>query len=145
MIFKRIIGENYLHRWHLLPRNPLFNIFLHKFLGSDDDRAMHDHPWCSVSFLLKGRLIELMPYDSEDLREAFPGAEVLRGRRIPWLWPVFRKATHTHRLVLPGAPAWTLFITGPVIRPWYFHCPKGLVHHSDFTDASGNGIGRGCE
>ena len=35
----------YLLRWFVIPRNPVFNIYLHRFLRSDDDRALHDHPW----------------------------------------------------------------------------------------------------
>ena len=132
----RIIGENYLHRWHLVPRNPLFNIYLHKFMGNDDDRALHDHPWASVSFLLKGGLIEVLP---------FPPHGWQHWKRIRRVVPVFRRATHAHRIVLAEGPAWTLFITGPVVRNWGFHCPKGWVHWKDFTDASGNGIGKGCD
>lgn len=98
----RIIGDHYLERYYVIPRNRWFSVYLHKFLGSDDDRACHDHPWASVSFLLAGRLIELTPYDSAEMCEVFPETEVLRGRHIPWLWPVFRKATHTHRMVLSG-------------------------------------------
>lgn len=44
--------REYLYRWHLLPRNPWFNIYLHKFVHGDDDRAKHDHPWRSWSLLL---------------------------------------------------------------------------------------------
>lgn len=132
----RIIGENYLHRWHLLPRNPLFGIFLHRFVGSDDDRALHCHPWISLSFLLKGDLFEI--YDDGDPR-------AYAARRIKRFRPVFRRATHTHRLVLGvEGDAWTLVFTGPVVRAWGFRCPQGWVHHKDFTDATGNGIGRGC-
>lgn len=48
----------YLSRWHILPRNPWFNIYLHKFVHGDDDRALHDHPWRSWSLLLSGRYRE---------------------------------------------------------------------------------------
>lgn len=127
----KIIGVGYLERWHLLPRNRWFNIYLHKFTGSDDERALHDHPWHSVSFLLWGRLAEWIP-----------GAGV---RLVPRFLPVFRRATHAHRLELMGfKPAWTLFITGPVIREWGFHCPKGWQHWSTMTTADGKTIG-GCE
>lgn len=35
-------GESpYLLRWFLIPRNTKLNIYLHKFLQSDDDRALH--------------------------------------------------------------------------------------------------------
>lgn len=44
--------REYLHRWHIIPRNPWFNIYLHHFLRGDDDRANHDHPWWSCSLLL---------------------------------------------------------------------------------------------
>lgn len=134
-MFKRspdvTIGENYLHRWHVIPRNRYFNIYLHKFLSSDDDRAHHDHPWYSVSFLLKGRAVELSKK---------------RARRvIPWLWPVFRRATFSHRIELIEGPVWTLFITGPKVRSWGFHCPKGWRHWSKFTTEDGLGVGRGCD
>lgn len=32
------IAKPYLLRWFLIPRNPWFNIYLHKFLCDDDDR-----------------------------------------------------------------------------------------------------------
>lgn len=134
----RIIGENYLSRWHIIPRNPWFNIYLHKFSGSDDDRALHDHPWWSVSFLLKGRLVE--HYDEP--RRLYPKRLV---RIVPRWLPVFRRAEFAHRLELVREPAWTLFITGPRRREWGFHCSDRWVHWRNFTDASGNKIGRGCD
>lgn len=129
----RIINDRYLHRWHIIPRNPWFNIYLHKFLGDDDDRALHDHPWHSVSFCLggKGSLFEVMPDG--------------RGRHIRRWLPYFRRASHAHRLMLLGDHAWTLFITGPRVREWGFHCPRGWVHWTDFTDATGDRVGRGCD
>ena len=42
----RIIGGKdnpYLLRWHVVPRNPQQNIYLHHFLRSDDDRALHSN------------------------------------------------------------------------------------------------------
>ena len=106
----RIINKDYLSRWHLIPKNRFFNIYLHKFVGSDNDRALHDHPWWSVSFLLKGELIEV-------LKET-PLTKELRfiGKYRPYLRP----AELAHRMVLIGDEAWTLFITGPKIREWGF-------------------------
>ena len=132
------IGENYLERWYLIPRNRFLNVYLHKFSGSDDDRALHDHPWHSVSFLLKGRLDEIMPARAGRL-------ERQRRREVPRFIPVFRSATHAHRLELIEGPAWTVFITGPKFRSWGFLCPQGWRHWKDFTDATGNNVGRGCE
>ena len=59
----KVIGEDYLSRWHIIPRNRFFNIYLHRFTGSDDDRALHCHPWASVSIKLRGVLFE--HYDQE--------------------------------------------------------------------------------
>lgn len=48
----------YLLRWWLIPRNPVFNVYLHQFMRSDDDRALHDHPWANCSVLLRGAYTE---------------------------------------------------------------------------------------
>ncbi len=132
-----VIGDGYLERWYVIPRNRYFNIYLHKFTGSDDDRATHDHPWNSVSFLLKGKLREIY------------GVNLVPGmfgfwRDIPWLKPIYRSATFSHRLVVEEGPVWTLFITGPRIREWGFLCPNGWVHWKQFTDETGLKKGAGC-
>lgn len=49
----------YLLRWWLIPRNRVFNIYLHKFLRDDDDRALHDHPWFWCSIMLRGEYVEV--------------------------------------------------------------------------------------
>lgn len=124
-----IIGENYLSRWHVIPRNKFFNVYLHKFSGSDDDRAQHDHPWWSLSFLLKG-----------EAKEHY----LKKVRLVPRFFPIIRSAKFTHRLEVVQGPVWTLFITGPRIRQWGFHCPKGWVHWKEFTDTTGHKVGKGC-
>ena len=134
----RIIGVNYLSRWHVIPRNPWFNIYLHKFTGSDDDRAVHDHPWWSVSFLLRGRMLEHYRLRSDE-----PQTQIARW--VPWLRPVLRSARFSHRLELVAGPAWTVFITGSVGREWGFWCGTRWVHWRLFTDPTGNKIGRGCD
>lgn len=52
------VGDGYLGRWFIIPRNRWFNVYLHRFTGSDDDRALHDHPWWSLSIMLAGALDE---------------------------------------------------------------------------------------
>lgn len=129
-----IIGgpENpYLKRWFLVPRNRFFNVYLHQFLHSDDDRAEHDHPWKSLSICLAGQLEEV----TGDLRQ-----NVRRGSVR------YRKATHRHRLILESHTAWTLFFTGPVVRSWGFWCPQGFVPWEKFTASGDRGqVGRGCD
>ena len=123
-----------MHRWHLIRKPGKINLYLHKYLGSDDDRALHDHPWSSWSLLLWGNLYELT--------ETKNGQEKIR--RIWPLIPKYRSAKYSHRLILKGNKAMTLFLTGKKTREWGFHCPKGWIHWTQFTDAEGNQTGAGC-
>lgn len=135
-IINSISGEPYLRRWHLIPRNRWLNIYLHHFVKSDDDRALHDHPWTSISFLLKGQLSEVYKCECE-VCTFEPGSEY---RTIPWLRPIYRPASWAHRLIVPeGGSAWTLFITGPVRRQWGFWCPQGWVPWRKYHDDGGCG------
>ena len=130
----------YLYRWWAIPRNPVFNVYLHCTVRDDDDRALHDHPWPSVSLCLDGHLAEVYRKRGvERIRDFHPGDIVWRG---PWA---------RHRLFLPNGSthAWTLFVTGPRIREWGFWCPQGFRGWREFTAHSTEGdssrIGRGCE
>jgi hypothetical protein len=143
------IEEPYLQRWWLLPRNRIFNAYLHCFMRSDDDRALHDHPWISLSLTLHGECIE----------HTIAAGGVRKQRWITsgqWRW---RWARFAHRIELPAVhvfgtaahappqPCWTLFLTGPVIRGWGFHCiDRGWVRWQDFTAPGQKGlVGKGCE
>jgi len=138
-----IVGRKddpYLLRWYVIPRNPWLSIYIHKFMRDDEDRALHDHPWWFVSFMLKGCYWEIVT----------GGKWVFRR----WLSVGIRRATHRHRVVLlkrggvarQPIPCWTLVITGPRIREWGFWCPKGFVPWQQFTAPNNPGeVGRGCE
>jgi len=144
-----IIGEPndpYIRRWWIIPRNKFFNIYLHNIRRDDDDRALHDHPWVSMSFVLKGSLFEL-----RKIKNSKGVVHVMRQLK-PWR-PYFRKAKAAHRLIVGSIRGtddtpknvWTLFVTGPRIRDWGFHCPKGWVHWKDFVSKDNQGqVGRGC-
>ena len=126
----------YMHRWWLIPRNRFFNIYLHHFMRSDDDRALHDHPWWNLSVLLTGRYCE-HTIDAGGINiRTFRNAGDFK----------FRGAGAAHRIELYDGFCWTLFVTGPRLREWGFHCPKGWVHWRDFTNPGDGGrtIGRGC-
>jgi len=126
-----VIGSGYLERWWVVPRNDFSNVYLHRFSGSDEDRALHDHPWASTSVLIAGRYIEHTP-----------AGQAMRGAGDV----IQRRASDAHRVeILPGETAVTLFFTGPVERQWGFLCPQGWVHWRDFTDPTDEGlVGRGC-
>lgn len=122
----------YLQRWWIIPRNRIFNIYLHRFLHSDEDRALHDHPWINCSIILDGEYIE---HDADGRAKSYKVGDVK-----------FRRAVTSHRLELVGFECWTIFITGPVIREWGFHCPNGWRHWKEFVADRDHGkVGRGCE
>jgi hypothetical protein len=123
----------YMQRWWVIPRNPLFNIYLHRFLRSDDDEALHDHPWLNVSYLLDGEYIEY----------SILAGGVTTAIRYKAGNLKFRRAKTAHRIEI-DQPCWSLFITGPIVREWGFHCPKGWRHWKVFTDGKKGTKGIGC-
>lgn len=127
----------YLLRWFVIPRNRFFNVYLHLFLRSDDDRALHDHPWANCSLLLKGTYTE---------HTIAQGGIHHRAVRKAGNWYFRPSGKLAHRVELTDGPCWTLFITGPVYREWGFHCEyAGWVHHKLFTDPADRGsVGKGC-
>ncbi len=129
--------DPYLMRWYLVPRNPIMNVYLHKMLHSDDDRALHDHPWPSMSICLHGLIGELYS-------DWGSGVQYFRYNQKGAV--VFRSATMGHRLIIENGPAWTLFITGPRVRNWGFWCPQGWRPWQEFCDPGEKGrVGKGCD
>lgn len=127
----------YLFRWYLWPRNRRCNLYLHRFLRDDEDRALHDHPWWFVSLVISGSYAEVVPSGTVQ-RHRFSIA--------------FRRALHRHRVVLPRdsrglpVPCWTIVLTGRRQREWGFWCPRGFVPWQVFTKPENPGeVGRGCD
>lgn len=137
-------AARYPTRWNRLCAaaiGALPNLYLHQFLRDDDDRALHDHPSWAVSFMLAGSYIEHTIADGGIHHRQVFEAGTLR----------FLPTRHTHRIELPrahGLPqyCWTLFMFGPTVRDWGFHCPKqGWIPWEQFTAAGKPGeIGPGC-
>ena len=71
-----------------------FNIFLHNWSMSDLE-GMHDHPRWSITFVIKGNMIEETPWKKKDLKAGSF---------------VFRSPKCIHRFDLVSHQAWTLFI-----------------------------------
>jgi len=151
-----ILGDNeqpYLLRWFLIPKNKIFNIYLHKFCQSDSDRALHDHPWLfNASFLLRGEYIE---HTFKDPKNWKTNGEIIQTLRREGAFKFrFGRAPHRVQLlkVSPGnasgaeKPVWTIFITGPRLWNWGFYCPQGWKIWTHFVSKfkGGNGIGKGC-
>jgi hypothetical protein len=128
--------DTYMRRWYVIPRNRVFNIYLHHFLRSDDDRALHDHPWWNCSVLLCGRYVE----------HTIAAGGI--NRRIEYVAGnlKLRHARYAHRVELIDGACWTLFMTGPRLRDWGFHCPAGWRPWQQFVDINNSGnVGKGCD
>jgi hypothetical protein len=149
-------ADPYLKCWWLIPRNPLCNVYLHQFLRSDDDRALHDHPWFWCSIVLRGDYIEhtISAGGIHRNRMRAPGSVRIaspwlahRVELFPWwLGALDVEQPRNAADMTEPAPCWTLFITGPRLRNWGFHCPeRGWVPWQQFTAADDPGaIGKGC-
>lgn len=144
-----VIGQNYLHRWYLTPwrrrgwsiAKRLPNLYLHWFSRSDDDRALHDHPWASVSIIVHGEYDEIVPADERN-----PTGETITKRRTEGDITL-RRAGSPHRIAMTEkGHAVTLFIIGPKVRSWGFWCPQGWRPWQKFVSPKNSGeVGRGCE
>lgn len=135
------------------------NLYLHEFLRDDDDRALHDHPSWAASFILHGSYTE----------HTIAAGGIHHRERITAGRLRFLTTRHAHRIELMPAwlccddfddacekfgadpvakgPCWTLFLFGPTVRHWGFHCPqRGWVHWAAFTAAGNPGeTGPGCD
>jgi hypothetical protein len=91
----RIISDGdrpYLERYYLFT---LFGVrfYLHRFVASDPDRGLHDHPWpWAFSVILSG-------WYYEHRRGNF--------REVRWLNLI--TGDTFHRVILPNGPVWILF------------------------------------
>lgn len=93
----------YVRRWVL--ETPWFSLRLHHWLHSDDQRALHDHPYAFVTCILRGGYTDV----------TFAGEQKMTPGMI-----VYRPATHAHYVRLDRGECWTLLFTSPIIRRWGF-------------------------
>ena len=104
---------HYLKRWVF--DFDLFSVRIHHWLGSDDQRHMHDHPWNFVTIVLKGCYLDI----SEK-------SEVLSAGNIR-----YRKAEHKHSVYVSN-PCWTLLLTGPEKRKFGFWVGNKFVKRNKY-------------
>lgn len=107
-------GEPYLERYAVLvlgaDANPWFSLYLHRFVGSDPDRGLHDHPWAwAAGIVLAGHYFE----------ERHGGRSVVRRGvgSVGCFGPSYQ-----HRVVLPAPvfECWTVFAHGSRVKGWGF-------------------------
>ena len=93
------------------PAADYYRLHLHRFLRSDHDAELHDHPWhWAVGWVLWGG------YDEE-----FVAGERVVRRAVPPGATNLITAETFHRVELHAAECWTLFLSGPLHgRGWGF-------------------------
>lgn len=111
-----------LTRYYLLDTR-LVAIYLHHLHASDEDRALHDHPWSFVTFLLSSGYWEWVPNDDVGEAIAMGPTVGLWRRRFSVL---YRPAEWRHRLQLVK-PCWTLVLRWRRRREWGFITPTGWL------------------
>lgn len=94
-----------------------FALYLHHLHASDEDRALHDHPWSFVTFLLSSGYWEWTP------SETF-GCESPHWRRR--FSVLYRPAEWQHRLSLKQ-PTWSLILRFKRRRDWGFITSNGWL------------------
>lgn len=93
----------YVIRWSV--ETPLGSLRVHHWLASDDPRAVHDHPWWFLTFIIHGGYTDKSPAGDEHLRRG-----AVR----------YRRALHRHTVVPDEGGAWTVLLTGRPLRAWGF-------------------------
>lgn len=104
-------GEPYLERYHLFRLPGGGGAYIHRFLASDPDRGLHDHPWQrALGMVLSGGYLEQRLEDDAVIERILgPGRlNRLTGKDF-------------HRIVLPGGrEAWTFFMHSGTVKDWGF-------------------------
>ena len=112
-----------------------WRVYLHKFVGSDGERWLHDHPFNGLSVVLAGGYLEEVgrQWSWPDMRT------VSRVRR--WINFIPRHRFHRIAAIEPGT--WTLFIHAPHSKGWGFLFPiaalNGLVYTNPYDQSDSSG------
>lgn len=93
-----------------------WRVYLHRFISSDGDRFLHDHPFCGAALVLSGSYLE------ERMGVLDLPSPVVRVRRVRWLNILPARVFHRIACVRPGT--WTLFINAPHFKRWGFLFPR---------------------
>lgn len=86
-----------------------FSFRLHRWWGSDDPEAMHDHPGWFVTLVLWGG------YDDKSMTQDGWAIDRLRIGSLR-----FRPAEYRHTVINRYANTWTLCLFGRPVRRWQF-------------------------
>lgn len=88
-------------------------VFLHHFLSSDPDDALHSHPWAwGLSLILVGGYVEARATEN--------GGAPTRRAYNPGDTNILRPGDR-HRIDLLERDCWSLFLAGEYAQPWTFY------------------------
>lgn len=111
----------YMERWVL--NLYFFSIRLHHWMGSDDNRAFHDHAWWFLTIILKGGYTDVSP----------KGHDPVTTGSIR-----YRPALHRHTVKVNPCGCWSILLTGPEVRKWGFYPNGKFVRRSKYFDRYGH-------
>lgn len=117
--------EPYLERL-IIFKCKYFGIFLHRFVGGDDECSMHNHPWPFLTWILKGGYDEYVvgPDGYGPPKCTWYGVGSLLARPAEW----------THQVqIRPNTPTVSLVIHGFKRQHWGFFTPKGFVGWRNYS------------
>ena len=106
-------GVPYLERYYFAT---IFGkrIFIHRFMSSDPDRGLHDHPWSwAFSLILAGGYNEIIKCNDDYVGIVYrsaPALNKLNGERF-------------HRILMEPenfGKTWSMFVHGPRVKDWGF-------------------------
>lgn len=108
--------QPYLERYMLIRwgKNGQHTLFLHRFLDSDSDKGIHDHPWDSKGFILLGG------YNEKRLIKENGIEKVIVRNVKPLSFNNIGKNDFHQIMLKPKTPTWTIFYHGPRVKHWGF-------------------------
>jgi hypothetical protein len=138
-------GTPYMYRWWITKPSAVrggWSARVHEIVSSDDDRALHDHPWDFYSIILKGSYFEVFKeFDSLEAATSWEWAHPDANLSLRYERETKRYTLGLQRVAgdlnanTPGTfhrirlekdtkgreiPATTLFISGPRVNSWGF-------------------------
>jgi len=125
-------GNKYLYRVYLAHFGG-WRIYLHKFVGADGDRWLHDHPFNALSIILAGSYKEkiLTAFDCKELKTKTKKRRFLN----------FINSNKFHQIGGIEGETWTLFIHAPHRKQWGFLQEEGscVIYHNPFDQSMSDG------
>lgn len=107
-------GKPYLERYHVMSLPGGREVYLHRFVSSDGERHVHDHPFRGIAVILVGGYLE----DRLVHLNAKTGGQALRVVRRSPLGINFIGLRTFHRIALTDRNTWTLFVRGKRRKGW---------------------------